>query len=157
MLTCPHISHQNGTREREHIKIMEMGLTQLAYTSMPTKYWDHNFATIVYFINKLPTSALPIYISPYLTIHQKKSNYASIEVFGCACYPHLKPYIHHKLEFRSTQGTYLGVWLTHKGHKFSSSKEKIFVSEYVTFNEVEFPWSLSLNNKTTLNFPLAQH
>jgi histone deacetylase 1/2 len=58
-LTCPHTSHQNGTVERKHRQIVEMGLTLLSHASLPLKFWDHSFTQSVYLINKLPSSALP--------------------------------------------------------------------------------------------------
>ncbi|GAU35295.1 hypothetical protein TSUD_54540 [Trifolium subterraneum] len=64
-LTCPHTSHQNGTVERKHRQIVEMGLTLLSQASMPLKFWDHNFTQAVYLINKLPSSALPSFKSPH--------------------------------------------------------------------------------------------
>jgi histone deacetylase 1/2 len=37
-LTCPHTSHQNGTVERKHRQIVEMGLTLLSQASLPLKF-----------------------------------------------------------------------------------------------------------------------
>lgn len=34
-LTCPHTSHQNGTVETKHRKVVEMRLTLLAHASIP--------------------------------------------------------------------------------------------------------------------------
>lgn len=63
--TCPYISHQNGTVERKHGQIVEMGLSLIAQASIPLNYWDHGFTTAVYLINRLPTTALSNNLSPF--------------------------------------------------------------------------------------------
>jgi len=42
-LICPHIHHQNGVVERKHRHIVELGMTLLKQTSLPTKFWDFSF------------------------------------------------------------------------------------------------------------------
>jgi histone deacetylase 1/2 len=68
-LTCPHTSHQNGTVERKHRQIVEMGLTLLSHASLPLKFWDHSFTQSVYLINRLPSSAIPQFQSPFHSLH----------------------------------------------------------------------------------------
>jgi histone deacetylase 1/2 len=46
-LTCPHTSHQNGTVERKHRQIVEMGLTLLSHASLPLKFWDHRQLVLI--------------------------------------------------------------------------------------------------------------
>lgn len=57
-LICPHTHHQNGSIERKHRHIVELGLTLLAQAHMPTSYWDHAFLIAVHLINRLPTVTL---------------------------------------------------------------------------------------------------
>jgi len=57
-VSCPHAHQQNGTAERKHRHIVEMGLTLLAHSSMPLKYWDEDFSTAVYLINRLPSKVI---------------------------------------------------------------------------------------------------
>lgn len=83
-LTCPDKSHKNGTVERKHVHIVNMGLTFLAHASISINYWDHSFTTARYLINGLLTIALPCYISTYLTLHNKKPDYASVKVLKCS-------------------------------------------------------------------------
>ncbi|MEX5533345.1 hypothetical protein, partial [Pseudomonas syringae] len=57
-LTCPYTHHQNGSVERKHRRIIETGLSLLAYANMPSQYWDHAFLAAVFLINRLPTVVL---------------------------------------------------------------------------------------------------
>jgi histone deacetylase 1/2 len=40
LVSCPHAHQQNGPAERKHRHIIEVGLSLLAYASMPLKFWD---------------------------------------------------------------------------------------------------------------------
>ncbi|BAT99184.1 hypothetical protein VIGAN_10058000 [Vigna angularis var. angularis] len=84
-----------------------MGLTLLSRASLPLKFWDHAFHTVVYLINKHPTAVVPHPV-PYSTTFQKEPNYTFLRAFGCACYPHTRPNNHHKLEYHSIACTFLG-------------------------------------------------
>jgi histone deacetylase 1/2 len=42
-VSCPHAHQQNGSAERKHRHIVEVGLSLLAYASMPLKFWDEAF------------------------------------------------------------------------------------------------------------------
>ncbi|PNX93258.1 histone deacetylase, partial [Trifolium pratense] len=155
-LTCPHTSHQNGTVERKHRQIVEMGLTLLSQASLPLEFWDHSFTQAVYLINKLPTSALPTYISPHKALFKSQPDYSQIKVFGCLCFPHMRPYNKHKLQFRSSPCVYLGVSPQHKGHKCLDEHGKIYVSKDVVFHESQFPY-FSLFPKSTTNSNMSDN
>lgn len=157
-LTCPHTSHQNGSVERKHRQIVEMGLTLLAQASIPYKFWDHSFTAAVQLINILPTTALPNHTSPFYALHQSLPDYTSLRTFGCACFPHLRPYNQYKLQFRSTECVYLGASPQHKGYKCLVPDGRIYISKNVLFNEYKFPYSLlfptnNLPTSSTTTFP----
>lgn len=63
-----------------------------------------------------------------------------MKTFGCACYPCLRPYNQHKLQFHTTKCVFLGYSGSHKGYKCLSSTGRIFVSRHVVFNEQNFPF-----------------
>ena len=115
-LSCPHTSKQNGIIERKHRHIVELGLTLLAQASLPLKYWPDAFSTAVFLINRLPTEVLK-QKCPYEFLFNSKPNYSQLKVFGCLCFPHLRPYNKHKLDFRSSPCTFLGYSSKHKGYK----------------------------------------
>ncbi|CAJ2646763.1 unnamed protein product [Trifolium pratense] len=156
-LTCPHTSHQNGTVERKHRQIVEMGLTMLSQSSIPLKFWDHSFTQAVYLINKLPSSALPSFKSPHLALFKSQPDYTLLKVFGCLCFPHLRPYNKNKLQFRSSPCVYLGVSPQHKGHKCLDEHGRIYVSKDVIFHESQFPYptmfSISSSQNSSENQP----
>lgn len=43
--SCPYTHEQNGSVERKHRHITEMGLTMLANAHMPLKFWGEAFQT----------------------------------------------------------------------------------------------------------------
>jgi len=57
-LICPHTHHQKGVIERKQRQIVELGITMLHHASLPLEFWDYAFVTIVYLINRLPTTSL---------------------------------------------------------------------------------------------------
>jgi len=54
-VSCPHAHQQNGSAKRKHRHIVDMGLSLLSHASVPLKFWDEAFSTVVYLINRLPS------------------------------------------------------------------------------------------------------
>lgn len=57
-VSCPHAHQQNGSAERKHRHIVEMGLSLLAHALVPLKFWDEAFSTALYLINHLPSKVI---------------------------------------------------------------------------------------------------
>ena len=114
-LSCPHTHQQNGSIERKHRHIVETGLTLLASSSIPFSYWDEAFLTAAYLINCLP-SLITQHKSPIDILYHKSPDYKFFKTFGCACWPHLRPYNSYKLDFRCKRCIFLGYNLNHKGY-----------------------------------------
>jgi hypothetical protein len=91
LVSCPHAHQQNGAAERKHCHIVEVGLSLLAHSSMPLKYWDQAFLAVVYLIIRTPAKILR-HSSPLETLFHEKPDYSMFRVFGCACWPNLGPY-----------------------------------------------------------------
>jgi len=106
-LTCPHTHEQNGSIERKHRHITEMGLSLLAGANLPLTFWGEAFSTVVTIINVLPTMVLK-YDNSYQLWFHKEPNYKFFKTFGYACYPLLRPYNSKKFDFKSSLCIFLG-------------------------------------------------
>jgi hypothetical protein len=135
--TCPHTSQQNGVAERKLRHILETGLTMLAHSGLSNRYWVDTFLTAVYIINRLPTVVLN-QISPFEKLFDKVPNYTLLRVFGCKCFPLLRPYTNNKLEYRSKPCVFIGY--SHAGYRcLEPYSGKVFLSRHVVFDESSFP------------------
>ena len=137
----PHTPEHNGISERKHRHIVETGLTLMHQACVPTSYWSYAFATAVYLINRLPTHVLND-TSPYVKLFQQVPNYLKLRVFGCLCFPWLRPYTHHKLESRSVPCVFMGYSTTQSAfHCLDTKTGRIYTSRHVHFVEDRFPFS----------------
>lgn len=108
-----------------------------------------------YLINRLPTPILSNR-SPYFLLYNFNPDYSILRVFGCSCFPFLRPYNKHKLEFRSTECIFIGFSSNHKGYLcMDYTTGRIYVSRHVVFYELNFPLtSKSIQSSTTQsNYP----
>jgi hypothetical protein len=107
---------------------------------MPLKFWDEAFLTATYLINLLPSKVIN-FDTPIQRLLKETPDYSSLRVFGCACWPNLRPYNAHKLSFRSTRCVFLGYSSRHKGFKcLEPSTGRVYISRDVTFDESVFPF-----------------
>lgn len=146
----PHNPEHNGLAERRHRHIVETGLILLSRASIPNTYWSYAFAAAVYLINRMPTPTLSLK-SPYQTLFQTTPNYNKLRIFGCLCFPWLRPYVNHKLEPRSKPCVLLGYSLTQSAYIcLEPTQNRIYISRHVRFDESKFPYqSLILPNNST--------
>lgn len=83
---------------------------------------------------------------PFEKLYGVKPDYSMLKVFGCECYPMLRPYNQHKLDFRSAQCIFLGYSTQHRGYKcLDIQTGRIFISRHVRFYEGTFPKISQLN------------
>jgi histone deacetylase 1/2 len=149
-VSCPHAHQQNGAAERKHRHIVEVGLALLANASMPLKFWDQAFLTATYLINLLPSKVINFEV-PTIRLLGETPDYSNLRVFGCACWPNLRPYNSRKLSFRSTQCAFLGYSSMHKGFKcLDISTGRIYISRDVVFDEAVFPFAALHSNAGAL-------
>ena len=87
----------------------------------------------------LPTSSLNFSV-PFQALFKQKPDYQFLRIFGCACFPLLRPYNKHKFEFRSQECLFLGYSTAHKGYKCLASNGRLYISKDVVFNELRFPY-----------------
>lgn len=137
----PHTPEHNGMSERKHRHVVESGLTMLAKASVPKTYWPYAFAVAVYLINRLPTPLLSMQ-SPFQKLFGKDPNYQKLRIFGCACFPWLRPYNKHKLEDKSALCTFLGYSPTQSAYLcYHKPTRRLYVFRHVQFDEEQFPFS----------------
>jgi hypothetical protein len=58
---------------------------------MPLKYWDEAFIATSYLINCTP-SKIQNFDTPLNRLYHEKPDYHSLRIFGCLCWPNLRPY-----------------------------------------------------------------
>jgi len=105
-ISCSYTSQQNGSVERKHRHIVEMGLSLLSHSHVPHNYWNNAFLIATYLINRLPTSLLSM--SPLEKLYNHAPDFSSLKFFGCARFPFLHPFNRNKLDFRSKRCVFLG-------------------------------------------------
>ena len=122
-------------------------------------YWEDAFQTATNIINRLPTPVLS-QKSPFEILYNRLPDYNFMRVFGCACWPNLRPYNKNKLNFRSKTCIFIGYSLCHQGYKcLDLSTGKIYISRHVVFDETLFPYSTqsvsdtNSNNSSSVSLP----
>ena len=134
-------TNKNGSAECKHRHIVEVGLSLLAHTSMPLKYWDEAFLTAVFIINRLPSKVITN-DTPHDRLLGTPPDYSFFRTFGCAVWPNLRPYNAKKLQFCSIGCVFLGYSNLHKGFKcLDPSTGRVYVSRDVVFDESVYPFS----------------
>ncbi|KAM2925447.1 hypothetical protein FF1_042962 [Malus domestica] len=137
--SCPHTPEQNGCAERKHRHLVETARTLLVASHVPHVFWVEAFSTAIYLINRLPISGLTI--SPWEILFNQPPDYSKLRVFGCQCFPWLKPYVHSKLDAKSKSCIFLGYSLQHKGYRcFDPIDNRVYISRHVLFHEDAYPF-----------------
>lgn len=151
-VSCPHTHQQNGTAERKHRHIVETGPTLLAHASVPLHFWSDALSTACFLINRLPSRVIAMN-TPFERLLHEKPDYSFFKVFGCACWPHLRSYNSHKLDFQSKKCVFLGYSSLHKGYKcLHVPSNRVYISRDVVFDENVFPFADLPLNSTDASF-----
>ncbi|PKU74822.1 Retrovirus-related Pol polyprotein from transposon TNT 1-94 [Dendrobium catenatum] len=149
--TCAHTPPQNGVAERKHKHILEIVRSLLIEANIPRSLWVEALFTAVYLINRTPSRSTQN-LSPYHMLYQKPASYAHLKIFGCLCYPWLKPYNPSKLSSLSTPCVFIGYATTQKGYRCLDPKSgRVYVSRHVVFNEASFPYQSTTPQQTTIS------
>ncbi|MCH80898.1 retrovirus-related Pol polyprotein from transposon TNT 1-94, partial [Trifolium medium] len=82
----------------------------------------------------------------YTALFKQKHDFNFLKIFGCACFPLLRPYTAHKFDFRSHECLFLGYSTSHKGYKCLSPTGRLYISKDVLFNESRFPYKYLFEN-----------
>ena len=165
-LSYPYIPEQNGRVERKIYHIIETGLTFFNNAYMPLKYWSFSFQTTILLINIIHIPILS-HLYPYQILFHKIPLYSSFKVFGCLCFPNLRPYMKNKLLSRSFPCVFLGYSSSSRGYLcLHADTRRAYTSRHVRFVESVFPFFFSLpshvppssssSSTPTLVFPFTQ-
>ncbi|CAL5401450.1 unnamed protein product [Camellia sinensis] len=140
-LTCPHTPPQNGVAERKHRHLIETTIALMHHASLPLNLWFEALATAVLLINRLPTAKLHN-LTPFEMLFNKPPDYSFLRIFGCRCYPWLRPYTNHKLQPKSIPCVFIGYHPSVKGYRcLDPSTGHIYLSRHVVFDETCFPFA----------------
>jgi histone deacetylase 1/2 len=123
--SCPFAHQQNCIIERKHRHIVDTVLTILAHSKLAKTYWVEAVKIVVYLINRLPLNDSQNQ-SLLELLFKRKPNYNHLKVFGCKCFPNLRPFTKHKFNFKSTPCIFLGYPPQHNGYRCYSPKLKRF-------------------------------
>jgi hypothetical protein len=118
-----------------------MGLVLLGNASMALKYCDQAFLMATHLINRT-SSKLLNYDTPLHRLLGSQPDYSNLHTFGCACWPNLRPYNTHKLQFRYTCCVFLGYNNLHKGYEcLDVLAGRVYISRDAVFDENVFPFA----------------
>jgi hypothetical protein len=158
--TYRHTHHQNGSVERKIRHIVDFGLALLSHSSLPLRFWDSSFDTTCYLINRLPSFVNKLK-SPFELLFHKTPDYKFLKIFGCECWPYLRPYNSNKFSFRSKSCFFLGYSKPHSGYKcLDVILGRIYIVRHVVFHEQSFPFNTStpkINNSFPTVVGLPSH
>lgn len=125
------------------LPFVNSGLALLAHSHIPLQYWDDALDTACYLINRLPSSVNPSK-SPFELLFKKSPGFTLLRVFGCQCWPYLRPYNTHKMSFRSFSCVSLGYSKPHIGYKcLHIATGRAYFSHHVIFNEDHYSFLTS--------------
>lgn len=105
--TCSYTPSQNGVAERKHKHVLKTLVALLQTASMPLSFWRETILIAVYLINKMPSEFLQG-DSPQNRLYHTLLDYHLLRVFGCSCFPWLRPYTDNKLQTGSKKCVFLG-------------------------------------------------
>ena len=81
---------------------------------------------------------------PFDCLFQRSPDYHFLRTFGCLCFPFLRPYNNHKLDFRSSPCVFFGCSSSHLGYRcFDIDSHRMYISRHVRFHEHVFPFDKS--------------
>jgi len=82
--------------------------------------------------------------SPFECLFRRTLDYNFLRTFRCLCFPFLRPYHAHKLDFQSSPCVFLGYSSSHLSYRcLDLESDRIYVSCHVRFHENVFPFAKS--------------
>lgn len=125
LTTAPHTPQQNEISERRNRHILEISRALLHHASLPPECWSFAIQTAVYLINKMPTPVLGKR-SPFQALFRTSPNYTKLRIFGCLCFPWLRPYIPRKLSPPSKRCIFIGYSTSQSAYRCDENRNVKF-------------------------------
>ena len=133
--TVPRTPQENGVSERMNRTIMECARCMRLHAGLPLQFWVDAVDTVVYLINRGPSSSLDGGVPEEAWIG-KKVNYSILKPFGCEAFVHIDKENRTKLEAKSKKCTFIGYGVNDFGYRlYDYENHKIIRSIDVIFNE----------------------
>jgi transposase InsO family protein len=134
--SCSYSPQQNGVAERKNMHIVKITHAMLNEKNLPNYFWVETITTLIYIMNRTPTSAIH-----GMTLEEKFTNkkpyFSHLRVFGCITYVHVPDHKRSKLDPKAEKCIFIGYSLKQKGYKcFNLSTQKLQVSRDVVFDEM---------------------
>jgi hypothetical protein len=114
---------------------MERARSMRLHDGLPLQFWEDVVDTVVFLINRRPSSSLYGRILEEAWI-EKKVNYSFLKTFGCEAFDHIDKENRTKLEAKSKKCTFIGYGVNDFGYRlWDYENNKIIRSRDVIFNE----------------------
>jgi hypothetical protein len=134
--SCSYSPQQNGVDERKNKHIVKITRAMLNEKNLPNYFWAEVVTTIVYIMNRTPTTTVHG-MTPKDKFTGKKPYVSHLKVFGCIAYMHVLDEKRSKLDLKVDKCLFIGYSLEQKGYRcFNPSTLKLQVSTYVVFDEM---------------------
>jgi len=134
--SCSYSPHQNGVAGRKNMHIVEIAHAMLNEKDLPNYFWAEVVATVVYIMNRTPTTVVHG-MTPKEKFTCKKPDVSHLRVFGCIAYVHVPDEKRSKLEPKAEKCIFIGYSSEQKGYRcFNPSTRKLQVSRDVVFDVV---------------------
>lgn len=108
---------------------------------LPLHLWGHSILAIVYFLNRVPTSALS-HQTPFEILFGHPPSYSYLKLFTCLCFASTFSNNRTKFAPRAKKCVLLGYPFGVKGYKvLDLSTYNVFISRDVIFHKDSFPFA----------------
>lgn len=142
-LSLPDTPQQNGVAERYNRTLQERARSMLCASGLPSQFWEHAVRYACWLSNRVPSSGVADYGTPYAALRGKTPTLAMAKVFGCLAQVWVDPATHRKSQkfaSRAQWAVFLGVSSQSKAWEFylPASKEVGHLSRNAFFYEDQF-------------------